>query len=158
MAGTPQLLSLAASTMISDDDTSEGTGMLQVTQSRGTPVAYMIDNMYSLLAEDMILSLGPGLSAHMNTGGNEPLLPKSDSNTSTAVSKTLQRLGFKMEGSDTWAVLGINKMEGPMPSQEDLNNRFHISQSIAMLAMGESSTLDSKARAHAFLELAAFHA
>ena len=96
----------------------------------------------------------------MNTEGNEPLLPKSDSNTWTAVSKTLHRLGFKMEGSDMWAVLGINKMEGPMPSQEDLNNRFHIAQSIAMLALGESSPLDSKARAQLFLELAqsAFHA
>ena len=110
-----------------------------------------IDHFYSLLAEDIVVS---NMSYHTRDSSQQnTLLPKSEVSTWVQTKEQLKLLGFVPEQEDPWLRLGMYKMEGPVPSIADINNRVRCATLITQLCLLPHIASTDKEAAQHFVRL-----
>ena len=136
-----------------------------VARSRVAPVASIatprVDNitsmnmLFSSLTEDIVLSLGPqaGVSVNGQTG-TVAVLALQDAPAWEQVKTMIASLGFQPDSGEAWEFLGLYKRDGPLPTNEDINNRLKAARQLAQDATLSTRSAESKQSAQAFIDKA----
>ena len=108
------------------------------------------DRLYSLLAEDVILSHAPVLASRSNAS-QLPMLPKREVQDWPQCKAQLARLGFYPESEDPWILLGLHKLEGPDPNAGDIVSRQRSGTHFAHACMSAKHDIGTQAQAKEFI-------
>ena len=107
-----------------------------------------LGHYFSLLAEDIVLNHMPYHVQDGSQGG--PLLPKDMVNSWELTKAQLATLGYRPDREDPWAILGIQRMEGPTPTSDMIANRARCGKQIVQLCSGARAPNDDTATAQVF--------
>jgi len=113
------------------------------------------DRMYSLLAEDILLSHGPPAPVPaFASASDHVILPMHEVSTFDQCQEQMMRLGFNPTSKDSWIFLGIFKMEGPDPSVGDIVNRQRVAVQLAQACTTNNHGQEVKEQAEACISRA----
>ena len=110
--------------------------------------------MYSLLAEDIVLSHSP-----YRFPSQAPLALQARAALTEweMVKAQIMAFGFRPDQADPWEFLGITKLEGPTPGPEDINNRLRAGKQMAGQSFGSQASAECQAASKHFLDSLCLH-